>query len=134
MEAKSKGFTLIEVTVALGILTIVLAAMVQLIVNTINLAMVTRYKTEATALSQKGLTYGISAIQNCQNNSIVITETHGDKRLVVTYDTTFGKVDGTVDTLDDDNFIKVISTVSPIGAVRGSPANVINYQYVRIPE
>jgi prepilin-type N-terminal cleavage/methylation domain-containing protein len=60
-----KGFTLIEVVVALGILTIVLSATVTLIIQVVNLAMITRDKTEATALVQKGLSEKISDIKKC---------------------------------------------------------------------
>lgn len=63
-----KGFTLVEVVVALGILTIVLAATVTLIIGVVNLALVARDKTEATALVQKGLSETISRIQKCDSS------------------------------------------------------------------
>jgi prepilin-type N-terminal cleavage/methylation domain-containing protein len=50
------GFTLIELVVAMGILTMVFAGTVTLIIAVVNLAMSTRTKTEVVALTQKELT------------------------------------------------------------------------------
>lgn len=56
---KKKGFTLIELVVAMGILTMVFAGTVTLIISVVNLAMSTRTKTTVVALAQKGLAESI---------------------------------------------------------------------------
>lgn len=71
--SQKKGFTLIETVVALGILTIALTAAITLIVNVVNMSMLTRDKTEATALMQKGISDAAAACGGCRSSNLLST-------------------------------------------------------------
>jgi prepilin-type N-terminal cleavage/methylation domain-containing protein len=64
-QGNFKGFTLIEVVVALGILTVALVGSITLVISVVNLAMVTRDQTEATALLQQGMSDAQSKVIAC---------------------------------------------------------------------
>lgn len=61
---KNKGFSLIEMVVALGILVMVLSGAVTIIVSVVNLNLLSRNKTEAVAFAQDGVTIGTSTVSN----------------------------------------------------------------------
>jgi prepilin-type N-terminal cleavage/methylation domain-containing protein len=60
----TKGFSLIEVVVALSILVMVLSGVITLIVSVVNLNLVARNKTEAVAFAQDGITIGSAKVSN----------------------------------------------------------------------
>jgi type II secretory pathway pseudopilin PulG len=61
---KSKGFTLLETVVALGLLALALTLSVTLVVSGTNLSMNSRDTTQANNFIQKGLSDAQSAIRN----------------------------------------------------------------------
>lgn len=64
IKNKKRGFGLVEVMVALSILAMVFSAVVTLIVNVVNLNLVSRQRTEAIAFAQDGLALGVAEISN----------------------------------------------------------------------
>lgn len=63
MRSIKRGFSLIEVVVALGILTVVFSGAAILIVQTVNLAISARERTEAILLAQKILAEEVVSIE-----------------------------------------------------------------------
>lgn len=71
-----KGLTLIEVVVALGILTVVFAGVVTLIVQIVSLELSSRDRTQAIALAQGKLAEVTASLSNgCSNVSPVTNST-----------------------------------------------------------
>jgi type II secretory pathway pseudopilin PulG len=61
MSNRKKGFSLIETVVAL---MMVMVAVLTLVINVVALNLLSRQKTEATALAQDGLAIAVSTISN----------------------------------------------------------------------
>lgn len=65
-----KGQSLVEVIVALGIITLVFAGAITLIVNAVNLEISARNRTEATALAQRELALALQAVgEGCEKGT-----------------------------------------------------------------
>jgi prepilin-type N-terminal cleavage/methylation domain-containing protein len=128
-----KGFTLIEVVVALGILAAVFAGTVTLVVTVVKLALSSRIKTEAITLAQKGLAVQIQNTYKAPKGVPVSSyaETLDGINLIArTEDPTTADFDltsnGSSVSFDSDGFYHITSTVT----WPGSKPYVLE-QYVR---
>jgi prepilin-type N-terminal cleavage/methylation domain-containing protein len=150
-----KGFTLVEVVVALGILAMALAAAVTLIITALNLALVSRDNTEATALMQKGLALGEVTCNSCSTiaptgysptaGTAVTLDSSGNEGgsdAAIRYDYTdsgktnhiyFDNAFATIGTdpykIDNTNFTKIISVVT--WKFRNQDYRITSSQYIR---
>lgn len=117
MQTNKKGLSLIEVVVSLSILAIVFVGTITLIVNVVNLVLITRDKTEATALMQKGLTKGIDRAKDSCRGSVDYDETleeiNGKYTITVTNSDDFEPINSTAGdgSISKDNFVSVKSKV-----------------------
>jgi type II secretory pathway pseudopilin PulG len=71
----NKGISLVELTVAMGILSMVFAGTVTLIIMVVNLSFNSGLKTVAIALAQKGLTDKITEFRTSPNINCVTINT-----------------------------------------------------------
>lgn len=122
---KKKGQSLVEVLVAMGIITMVFAGTATLIVQVVNLELSARSRTEAVALGQKYLAENVSSIkEGCLNNittGVPETDNPNDKYTALnscvlvnddlsentSTDCSPGEIDSSV-----TNFVKIITEVT----------------------
>ena len=129
MNAK-KGFTLIEMVVALGILAMALTASVTMIVGVVNLAMITRDITEASALAQKALSDSVAAAcLNCKEIKWPTPTSAPNKAVTVLHPTTFPAVGTGSDQITDTDYYKITAVVT--WTLRTIPYSTSTTQYVR---
>lgn len=127
-----KGFTLIEVVVALGILAMALAGAVTLITVALRLSVESRNVTQATALMQKGIADGSVAVESCCTTAPTLTPpgktsdyavatggfqytpTVGNTKytLFVSFDQNFADQTSGTEKISKDKFTKVTSKVT----------------------
>ncbi len=119
MRSKIKGMSLIEVVVSLSLLAITFAGTITLIVAVTNLAMISREKTEATGILQKGLSKGVDRAKNAcigasSYNDSLTEKYNSDKyTLEVTNSDSFTELSSsnTSDKINGTNFVLVKSEV-----------------------
>jgi len=117
MLGKKKGQTLIEVTVALGILAIVFAGTITLIVGVVNLSFSARNRTEAIALAQMKLAETASSIlTGCNKTFPASTPRTRESGTIYHYrvdvNTLAGSFSAVYDNdLNHNNFAEIVVTV-----------------------
>lgn len=135
---KKKGQTLVEVIVALGILTMIVTAVITMIVAAMNLLANSRIKTEAVAFAQKRIADAIAAYDfgnpciinpvsiptdtMTDSNGTVITVTMNTSNLTAGEKTSFGGPGPA------DKFIKMIATATwDYRGVASDPIVIVEY-------
>jgi len=111
LKSGCRGFSLVEVVVALGILTLVFSATSILIVQTVNIAISAREKTQAILLAQKIMTEEIVKIEgDCnipETTSQPISGTREEFRFFINHDRNINYGHG----LEGANFIEITVNV-----------------------
>jgi prepilin-type N-terminal cleavage/methylation domain-containing protein len=144
-KKNEKGFSLIEVVVALSILTMVLSGAITLIVSVVNLNLLSRNKTEAVAYAQEGITIGAAKVSTGCFLYVgpIIKEIRGSKYLrTITYTKGEMSVDTTGDYTFNEQpltgtFVRVVSLVqwfdrSSITDTNPNLSGANSYQLIQI--
>lgn len=134
LSNKLRGFTLIELVIAMGILILVFTGTVTLIVMVVNLAMSTRIQTEAVALTQRGLTETITKYRANPNDydpaNLCPTSVNLGNQNNISISCTINNPDvvqAQGDGFDEDNFVNIviISTWTPKGSTGPISYNLV---------
>jgi prepilin-type N-terminal cleavage/methylation domain-containing protein len=113
-ELNKKGFSLIEVIVALGIVTMVFAGTITLIVQVVNLQLQARNRTEAVAIAQRQMANAMVNIGGGCAYTEYVRENQSVPGTIYRYDI-FANKNGEVfsysgsggNTIDESNFMQI---------------------------
>jgi prepilin-type N-terminal cleavage/methylation domain-containing protein len=146
-----KGFTLLEVVVALGILAIALAGAVTLVTTALHLMTTARDTTQANVLVQKGLSDGIASVCTTCNATTInpgsgyspktvadngvtrdgfwLHDTSTHKTVVIKFNDSFTAplTDTLINSVSPGNYTKITSTVYRDGDQNNAYASATQY-------